>query len=192
MTCDEATLEDIVQRVLHTSERLRRIVVLIVDVHIVLLHSITGLLRQQIVVDERLCGLRSELHHHPGGGVGIHVRILTRHVSALDVHNIEEHFTGLCLTGHAALMAVGDVLLSHILTARLHQLHLYEVLDLLHRHLTLATLGDVVCDLIQQPFILTLVSMEHGLTDGSHNLLLIESHDASVTLYYSLNHIYKL
>ena len=107
----------------------------------------------------------------------------------LHVYDVEEHLAGLGLSGHRTLMTVGDILLSHILTARLHQFHLYGVLDLLNGHLALTTLGNMVGNLIQQTLVFTLVSMKHGLSDGCHNLLLVESHDASVTLNYCLNHI---
>ena len=47
----------------------------------------------------------------------------------------------------------------------------------------------MIGDLIQQALILTLIGMKHCLTDGCHNLLLIKAHNASVTLYYCLNHM---
>ena len=156
---------------------------------IVVLHGITALLRQQIVVDEGLRGLRGKLHHHACRGVGIHVRILTRHIGMLHVYDVEEHLAGLGLSGHRTLMTVGDILLSHILAARLHQFHLHSVLNLLHGHLALATLGNMVGNLIQQTLVFTLVSMKHGLSDGCHNLLFIKAHNAAVSLYYCLNHI---
>ena len=191
MTGDKATVQNIVQRVLHTGERLRRIIVLVVDMQIVVLHGQTTLFREQVVVDERLRSLRGKLHHHTCRGVGIHVGILTRYIIILDVHDIEEHITGLSLTGHGSLMTVGDVPLGHILATRLHQFHLHSILNLFHGHLTLATLGDMVGNLVQQAFVLALVCVEHGLTDGCHNFLLIEAHNASVALNYSLNHILK-
>ena len=155
---------------------------------VVVLHSLTALLTQQVVIDEGLRGLGGELHHHASRGVGIHIGVLTGDIVVLDVHDVEEHLSCLGLTGHGALMAIGDVLLGHVLAAGVHQLHLDGILDLLHRHLTLTTLGDMVGYLIQEPFVLTLFGVEHGLTDGSHNLLLVKAHNASVALYYCLNH----
>jgi hypothetical protein len=43
MTCDESAVKDIVKWMLHTGERLRRIIVLVVDMQIVVLHCITAL-----------------------------------------------------------------------------------------------------------------------------------------------------
>ena len=87
------------------------------------------------------------------------------------------------------MVTVGNILLRHVLAARLHQFQLYHVLNLLHRHLAVAALGNVVRYLVQQAFVLALVRVHHGLADGGHNLLLVESNDASVSLYNSLNHI---
>ena len=188
MSGDEATLENMIQRVLHTGERLRGIVILVVNMQVVVFHCLTTLVGEQIVVNERLRGFRSKLHHHTCRCIGIHIGILTCHIIILDVHDIEEHLTRLGLSGHRALVAIGNILLSHILAARLHQFHLDGILNLLYRHLALTTLSDMVGNLIQESLVLTLVGMNHGLTDGSHNLLLVEAHNASVTLYYCLNH----
>ena len=111
---------------------------------VVMGYGVAALLGEQVVVDEGFGGLRGELHHHARRGVGVHIGILAGDVVVLDVHDVEEHLTGLRLTGHTALVAVGDVLLGHVLAARLHQLQLYEVLNLLHRHPLFATLGDAV------------------------------------------------
>ena len=174
---------------LHTSQRLGGIVVLVVYVQVIVLHGIATLLAQQIVVHEGLRRLRGKLHHHAGRRIGIHIGILARDIIILDIHDVQEHVACLRLTGDAALVAVGDILLSDVLATRLHQFHLHSVLYLLHRHLTVTALRDVVGNLIQQALILTLVGVKHCLTDGSHDLLLIKTHDASVTLYYCLNHI---
>ena len=189
MTSHETTIQDIVQRMLHTSQRLRGIIVLVVDVQIVMFYSITTLVRQQIVVHERLGRLRSKLHHHTSRGICIHIGILARHIIALDVHDIQEHVACLSLTGNRALVAIGNIFLGHIFATRLHQFQFYQVLNLLHRHLTVATLGNVVGNLIQQAFIFALIRVHHGLANSSHNLLLVESNDASVSFYYCLNHI---
>ena len=191
MTSHEAAVQDIVQRMLHTGERLGGIVVLIMDMQVVVFHSLTTLLTQQIVVDEGLRGLRGKLHHHTCRGVGIHIGILTCHIVVLDVHDIEEHLTGLGLTSHTTLMTVGDVLLGHVLSTRVHQLHLHSILNLFHGHLTIATLGNMVSNLIQESLVLTLIGVEHGLTNSSHYLLLVKAHNTSVTLYYCLNHSFK-
>lgn len=54
VTCRESVAQDDVERMLHTGERLGGIIVLVVDVEIVVLHSQTRILREQVVVHERL------------------------------------------------------------------------------------------------------------------------------------------
>ena len=189
MPCHESALQNMIQRMLHAGERLRWIIVLIVDMQIVVLHSVATVLRQQIVVDEGLRRLRGELHHHTCRCVGVHVSIFARHVVVLNVHDIEEHLARFGLTCHTALVAIGDVLLCHVLATRVHQLQLHSILNLLHSHLAVTTLCDMVCYLIEQSLILALIGVEHGFADGSHDFLLIESYDAPVALNYSLYHI---
>ena len=158
------------------------------DVEVVVLHRLAALLREQVVVDEWLRGFRGKLHHHSRRCVGVHIGILTCDIVVLDVHYVEEDVTRLGLSCDGALVAIGDEFLSHILTARLHQFHLDGILNLLHRHLALAFLCDIICDFVYQTLILTLVGVKHCLSYGSHDFLLIEAHNASVTLYYSQNH----
>ena len=57
MTGDKATVQDVIQRMLHAGERLGGIIVLIVNMEIVVFYGITTLLREQIVIHERLRGL---------------------------------------------------------------------------------------------------------------------------------------
>ena len=113
----ESAIQNMIQRMLHAGKRLCWIIVLIVDMQIVVLHSVATVLRQQIVVDEGLRRLRGELHHHTCRCVGVHVCILARHVVVLNVHDIEEHLARFGLTCHTALVAIGDVLLCHVLAA---------------------------------------------------------------------------
>ena len=47
----------------------------------------------------------------------------------------------------------------------------------------------MVGNLVQQALVLAFVSVHHGLTNGCHDFLLVEANDASVSFYYSLNHI---
>ncbi len=88
VTGHETARQDIVQRMLHARQRLRGIVILVVNVQVVMLYGVAALRRQQIVVHEGLGALRSKFHHHARWCVGVHVRILTRHVVALDVHDV--------------------------------------------------------------------------------------------------------
>ena len=57
MTGNKATVKDIIQRMLHTGERLGGIVVLIMDMEIVVLYGITALFGEQIVINKGLRGL---------------------------------------------------------------------------------------------------------------------------------------
>ena len=116
MTCHKAAVQDVVQRMLYAGQRLGGIIVLVVDVQIVMFHSVTTLTRQQIVVHERLGSLRGKLHHHASWRVGIHIGILTRYVVALDVDDVQEHVARLSLAGYRTLVTIGNILLSHILT----------------------------------------------------------------------------
>ena len=70
----------------------------------------------------------------------------------------------------------------------LHELHLDGVLNGLNAHLALAAIRDVVGYLLDKSGIFTLVGMQHGLANGCHDFLFVESNDASVTLYYCLDH----
>ena len=44
MSGDESASEDVVEGVLHTGERLRGVIILIVDMQVVMLHGLTALL----------------------------------------------------------------------------------------------------------------------------------------------------
>ena len=151
-------------------------------------HGIAHLFRKQIVVDERLGGLRCELHHHAGGRVGVHIGILARNVVRLDVDYIEEDITRFGLAGDGTLVAILDVCLRHILALAAHELHFDGVLDGLHRHLRLPFINNVTGDLLYQILVFTFLGVQHGLADCSHDLLFVETNDAPVTLYYSLYH----
>ena len=159
MTGREAVVQDVIERMLHTGERLRGIVVLVVHMQVVVAHGITALLRQQVVIDKGLGALRGELHHHTGRCVSVHVRVLAGHVVVLDVDDLQEHITGLGLPGNATLVTVGDVFLCHILAGTLHQLHLHGILDVLDGHLRLPVHVDMVSDHLDEALVLTLVGM---------------------------------
>ena len=184
----ESPLEDVVQRMLHASERLGGIVVLVVDVEVVVLAGLASLLAEEIVIDERLRRLAGELHHHTRRRVGIHVGILARHVIGLDVDNLQEDVARLGLAGNAALVAVPDVALGHVLASALHEFQLHHVLDGLHGHLALALHGNAVGYLTDECRIVACVGGQHSLADGSCDLLLVETDYASVSLYYGLYH----
>ena len=158
------------------------------DVQIVVLHSVTCIFAQQIVIHKGFCGLAGELHHHSCGRVGVHVGVLTRHVVVLDVDYLQEDVGGLCLTRYAACVAVLDIGFRHILSRTLHQFVLHHVLDSLHGHLRLSLHGYSVGYLAYQSLVLTLFGGEHSLTDSSSYLLFVESNDASISLLNGLYH----
>ena len=54
--------------------------------------------------------------------------------------------------------------------------------------LAVAFLCDMVGDFINEALVLALVGVKHGPADGSHDFLLIETHNSSVSFYNSLNH----
>ena len=157
--------------------------------NVVVLHGVAHLFREQIVIDERLGRFRGKLHHHTRRRVGIHVGVFARHVVAFDVHNVQKHIACLGLAGDGALVAILNVLLGDVFARTFHQFHLHGILYVLYRHLRLAPESDVVCYLHYQCLIFSLVGVEHGLADGSHNLLLVEAGDAAIALNYCLNHI---
>ena len=184
----ESVGEDTFQRVLDAGQTLRGVVILVVDVQVIVAHSLLGLVAQQVIVHERFGRLAGKLHHHACRRVGIHVGILARHIVALDVDDFQEHVACLRLTGYAPLVTVGNVFLCHILAATLHQFHLHHVLNGLHGHLRLSTESHVVGYLTDEVHIFPLVRMQHGFTDGGGNFLFIEADNASVALHYGLNH----
>ena len=155
----KAILQDIIKRMLHTGKTLGWIVILVVNVQVVMLHSVATLFTQKVVVNKRLCCLAGKLHHHAGRCIGVHIGILARYIVVLDINNVEKYLAGLCLTCYRALVAIGDVLLSHVFTTRLHQLHLHQVLYLLHRHLSVALLSYTVGNLVEQSLVLAFVCM---------------------------------
>ena len=153
-------------------------------------YSLNHLLAQEEIVHERLCCLARELHHHSGRSVGVHVRVLACDIIRLDVDDLLEYVTGLRIAGNAALVTVSDVLLGNILTATLHELQLHHILDCLDTHLRISLERDTVSNLTDERHVLTLVGVQHGLTDSRDNLFFIEADNTSVALHNSLNHIY--
>ena len=188
MSGGKAALKDVVEWMLAACKRLGGIVVLVVDVQVVVLHGIAHIVGEQIVVDEGLCGFRCELHHHSCRGVGIHVGVFAGDIIVLDVDDVEEDIARLGLSGNAALVAVGNILLRNILARTLHEFHFNGVLNVLHTHLRLSAESNVVGDLLNELLVLTLLGVEHGLTYGGHYFLFIEADDTPVALQYCLDH----
>ena len=190
MTRVETVEQDVVERMLATGKALGRIVILVMDMQVVVAYSLNHLLAQEEIVHERLCCLARELHHHSGRSVGVHVRVLACDIIRLDVDDLLEYVTGLRIAGNAALVTVSDVLLGNILTATLHELQLHHILDCLDTHLRISLERDTVSNLTDERHVLTLVCVQHGLTDSRDNLFFIEADNTSVALHNCLNHIY--
>ena len=186
----ETVQKDIVKRMLAASKALCRVIVLVVNMQIVVTYGIHNLLAQEEVINEGLCCLAGKLHHHTRRSISVHVRILTGNVVRLDVDDLLEDVTCLCLARDTALVTVGDVLLGHILAATLHEFHLHHILNGLDGHLCITTERDVVTYLAYERHILTLIGVEHSLTDSRNNLFFIKADNTSVALYNCLNHIY--
>ena len=155
---------------------------------IVVFHGVAAFVGEQIIIDERLGGFAGELHHHACRCVGIHVGVLARNIIILDVDDFEEHVARLRLSGDGALVAVCDVLLCYVFARTLHEFHFHRVLDVFHGHLCLSVHCDIVRNLLDETLVVTLLRVEHGLTDGGHDFLLVESYDSSVALNNCLYH----
>ncbi len=174
---------------LHARQALGGIVILVVDVDIVVAHGLTHGRREKVVVDKRFGGLAGEFHHHARRRVRVHVGVLAGHVIVLGLDNLEEDVAGLCAARYAALVAIGDVTLGHILARRLHQLDLDLVLNLLDSHALLAGHADAVGDALDESLVFAHLGGEHCLADGRLDFLFVISGHASVSLYDCLYHL---
>ena len=192
MAGDETVLEDVVQRVLNTGERLGGIVVLVVDVKEIVAHGVAYIGREQIVVHERLGGLAGELHHHARRRVCVHVGVLAGHVGFLGRDDLEEHLARFGFAGDVTLVAVSDVAFGHFLTRRFHELELDLVLDLVNGHLLLALYRDSVHDTLDEVLINAFFRNKHCFTDSGLDFFFVEADDSAVTLDNCLNHCSKM
>ena len=159
---------------------------------IVVLHRPQSLLREQIIIHKRLGGLRRKLHHHTRRGIGIHICVLACHIVRLRLNDLEEHLAGLCLAGNTTAVTICDVALCHLLAGRLHKLHLDHILNILHRDLLATTILNSINNFIYKDFILTVFGRKHRLTYGGCNLLAVKTHNATISFYYSLYHIFNV
>ena len=113
---DEPVAQYAVKGMLHACQALCGIIVFVVDVYVVVLDGILHLRAEQIVVNERFCGLAREFHHHSCRGVGVHVGVLARDVIALGLYDFQEDVARLCASGDGALVAVSDISLCDVLS----------------------------------------------------------------------------
>ena len=90
MTGEESVLKNLVQRMLDAGKALCRIIVLVVDVDVVVLYSLLHIVGEHALVHIGFCGLGSELHHHSGRSVSVHVRVLAGDLGRLGVDDLLE------------------------------------------------------------------------------------------------------
>mgnify|MGYP006916025813 CR=1 FL=1 len=188
----ESVLEDKVQRVLDAGKGLCGVVVLVVDVDVILCDSFADVVGEEALVHIALGCLGGELHHHSGGSVRVHIRILTGDVVHLRVDDGLENVVGLSLTGHGPLVAVADILLRNLLAGAFHKFRLHAVLDFFHGHFITVHLGDGVCDLRSQYDVFSFFRHVHCFQDGGNNLLIVEFYASSVTFKYTFYHIRRV
>ena len=181
-------LKDGVQWVLHASERLGGIVILVVNMDVAVLDSLLHFGAQQIVIDERLGRFARKLHHHAGRSVGIHVGILTSDVVVLHTDDGVEDLLGLGLTCHVSGIAVGDIHTSDLFTVGLHEFHLDGILDILHFHECIALFGDVVGDGGCQDGIYAFFGCFHGLANGIFDFVEVKINGTTIALNDFLYH----
>ena len=184
----QAVFENHVEGMLDAGKGLGRIVVLVVDVDIVSGHCIADIGGEKALVNVALGSLGGEFHHHAGGSVGVHVGVLAGDVVHLGVDDSLENFVSVGLTGEIPLVAVGDILLGHLLAGALHQLHLDAVLNLLDAHSVDVDLGDCICNLGGEDDVLSVIRYVHCLEDGGNDFLVIEFDNATVAFYNVLHH----
>ena len=114
MTGHKTVAKDVVERVLHASKTFGRVVVFVVYVEISVAYGVASLWGQQIVVNERLCGFRCELHHHSRGGIGVHIRVFPGDIVVFGFDYFKEHVARLGASCDTALIAVCDVAFGHL------------------------------------------------------------------------------
>ena len=191
MSSLQTVLKNGIERMLHTSERLGWVIILVVNMDIATLHSALHLLVEQIVIDERLGALAGKLHHHTGRSVGIHIGILASDIIVLGTDDTLENLASLGLTSDASGIAVRDIFTSHIWLC-LHELELHEILYSLDTHKRLAILGDIIGNSSSKDSIDTCATCVHCLTDSIFNLTEVEIYSASITLNNFDNHWVKI
>jgi len=187
----ESMLENQVERVLDTGQGLRRIVVLVMDMDVIVLHRLADIFGEEAFIHIGLGRLGGEFHHHAGRGVGVHVGILPGDVVDLGIDDVLENLGGFSFAGEVALVAVGDIFLRNFLAGALHELHLDAVLDILDAHFLLVYLGNGLGDLGCKDDVLPIFGNGHGLEDCGHDFLVVEVDVSSVTFQYALYHSWQ-
>ena len=157
-------------------------------VQIVTHNGFAHVFTKQIVVNKRFGCLAGKLHHHSCRRIGIHVCVFTGNIIRLDIDNLQENISCLCLTGYTALIPVSNIFLCHVFSATLHQFHFHGILNSLNGHLCISIKRDTVGNLMYQSEVFSFFCMQHCLTDSSGYFLFVKAHNSSVTLDYCLYH----
>ena len=188
MASHEAVFQHLVERVLHASEALGGVVVLVVDVEHIVGHSLAHFLAQQIVVDKWFGGFAGKLHHHAGRGVGVHVGVFASDVVVLGVDDFLKHVGGSGLACHITRVAIFDVGARHLLVGALHQFVFHHVLDCLHGHLAFASHTDAVGNALNERFVVVYFCCYHRLANRSLDFFFVVAYLSAVAFEYGLNH----
>ncbi len=188
MTCHKPVLQDTVERVLHASEALCWVIILVVDMDIVVFYRILYSVGKKVVVNERFGSFGSELHHHTGRRIRVHIGILAGYVVVLRFDYFQEHVAGLCLSGNRTLVAVCDIFLGYILTCGFHQFEFHGILNLLHSHAMRTVHSDTVGYLLNETFVLATFGGDHGLSYGRLDFVFIISDNPTVAFLNNLYH----
>ena len=142
MTCHKSVSENTVKRMLHASKTLCGIIILVMNMYIAIIYSLSDCRRKKIVVNKRFCGLAGKFHHHSRRRIRIHIGILSGNVIALCLNYLKEHISCLGASGYRSLVAIGDITLGNLLARRIHQFKLHSILYLLYSHLFAACHSD--------------------------------------------------
>ena len=177
---NHAAAQNFVQRVLHAGQRLRRIVVLVVNVNVAFAHGVFDFGREQIIVHERLRRFAGKFHHHSRRRIRVHVRVLARDVVRFRFDDFEENVARFRLARHVALFAVGDVFAGNVLALGLHQLVFDEILNRFDGHRFVPVVGDALRNLRRERDVFAQLRLEHRLLNGGDNFVRVKSDLAAV------------
>ena len=156
MSGNKTFLKHPVKRMLHTGKTLGGVVVFVVNMEIIAFYGFASFLREEIVVDKRLCCLAGKLHHHSCRRICIHIGIFACDVVRLGFDDFQKDVTRFGSTSDAPLIAVGDVAFSHFFARAFHQFQFHIVLDFLDSHTLFAGGANAVGNLLYQRFIFAL------------------------------------
>ena len=189
VACHKTVVQNAIKRVLHTCETLRRVIVFVMYMEITVFDSITGFLRQKIVIDKRFCCLAGEFHHHSCGRVRVHVGVFPGDVVAFGFNYFQKHVAGLGTSGYAALIPVGDISFGHFFSRAVHQFQFNAILNLFNSHALVSRAADAVSYFLKKRFVFSHLGLQHRFSNGGFNFLFVISDNTAVALYYCLYHL---